>query len=149
RRAGQSAVRLTCPARFRLTADGRAGWLPYFTKYQFSGLIDNVDDCGVTPGTLFDASVQLAVEVQGERREHQGDRRGRDEGPGDSAAGAAGVVHQVPSRVGDVADPVGPDEGLEPAGHGARLDEDVAGQRRRPQDRGAKGPHGCRIAAAM
>jgi hypothetical protein len=35
--------------------------LRYFTKYQFSGLIDNVDDCGVTPLRLFAISVSCAA----------------------------------------------------------------------------------------
>src|SRR4029077_7969594 len=73
----------------------------------------------------------LAVQVEGEWREYEGDGGGRNERPGDRAARTAGVVHQVPGRVGDVADGVELDEGLKPAGHGARLDEDVAGERER------------------
>jgi hypothetical protein len=37
---------------------GRAAWKEgYFTKYQLSGVMDNVDDCGVTPLRLFATSV--------------------------------------------------------------------------------------------
>jgi len=46
------------------TRNPRRGWpapgvyrLGYFTKYQFSGLIDNVDDCGKAPLRLFATSV--------------------------------------------------------------------------------------------
>src|SRR6266849_4223120 len=91
-------------------------------------------------------SALLAVEVEGERREYEGNGGGRDERPDDGAAGAAGVVHQVPGRVGDVADGVDVDEGLEPAGHGARLDEDVAGERGRHQHGEAEAHDGGRVA---
>src|SRR5262245_47123204 len=97
-------------------------------------------------GSSLCASPLLAVEVEGEWREHQGDGCGRDEGPGDRAAGAAGVVHQVPGRVSDVADGVDVHEGLEPAGHGARLDEDVAGERGRYQQGEAETHDGGRVA---
>jgi hypothetical protein len=57
RRAGRSAVRLTCPVR----CSRRRAASFYVTKYQFSGLIDSVDDCGVTPLRLFAISVSCAA----------------------------------------------------------------------------------------
>jgi hypothetical protein len=84
-------------------------------------------------------SPRPAVQPGGQRREHRRHDRDGDQDPGHLAGG--GVSAQQPALSGDqMAGRVDPDDGLQPAGHGPRGDEDVAGQGEGEQHDGA-GPH--------
>ena len=76
-----------------------------------------------------------AAQPASQRREHR--RHGRD-GDQDPGQPAGGVPAQQAALGGDrAADRVDADDGLQPAGHGPRGDEDVAGQAEREQHDGA------------
>jgi mannosyl-3-phosphoglycerate synthase len=83
------------------------------------------------------AQRRVAVATHGDGREHDDERRARQEYP-THLSHRSGAVHQAADRCHEMGDRVDVDDRLEPGWHGPGIDEDVAGTGEREQHHDAQ-----------